>query len=152
MRPDLEKILLDLSLEELNGLLSETERLIREKTSVDLGRRKHKRIGMNLQASCEVEREKEFFDREHKICIRDLSASGLRFQASEPLLVNDLIMVYFRSPSNGAQKKIDCRVVRVEEAKNKARIEYHISAQAVGKDYVKKYKDWLSKRSAFLSS
>ncbi len=152
MSSNLLNILQILNVEELTGLRSMIEDIIKDKYRQELGKRKNKRVEMELISACEVEREKEFFGREHQITILDISVGGLRFQSAEPLLQNDLVEVFFRSPTNGAQKQIDCQVIRVKEVKCNLTVEYHIAAKGVGKEYVRKYKDWLSKRALYLGS
>ena len=150
MRSDLKSILQQLNGEELAELRIFVDDLIKIQNRGTLGKRKSKRVEMSLSATCEVEREKEFFDREHRVIILDMSVNGLCFQISQPLLENDLIAVFFRSPSNGIQKKINCQVIRVKEIKRKTTVEYQIAAKGVGKDYIQKYKGWLNKRALYL--
>ncbi len=145
------KILEDLKKLDKNQLLQlreDLDQLIKEKGSVETGpeKRKNKRVPLNLAATCEVEREKQFFELQHKIRILDLSAKGLRFKSEDPLLKDDLLSVFFRSPSNGVEKKIDCKITRVTEINESGNKKFHIAARGVNKEEVRRYKEWLSKR------
>jgi hypothetical protein len=143
------KILEDLKKLDKNQLLQlrdDLNKIIKEKFEGELGKRKNKRIPLNLSATCEVEREKQFFELQRKIEILDLSANGLRFKSKDPLLEDDLLSVFFRSPSNGVEKKIDCKVVRVTEIEENKAKAYQIAARGANKLEVQKYKEWLSKR------
>lgn len=110
-------------------------------------KRKSKRFQITIPATCDIEREKEFFDKAHKITILEMSNSGLVFTIPTIVLQHDLLTVYFRSFSDGVEKKITCVVVRATEEKAKMGTQYRVAVKAVGKDEVYKYKIWLRKRS-----
>ncbi len=144
------KILEDLKKLDKNQLLqlrNDLDQLIKEKQEGNLEeKRNNKRVSLNIAATCEVEREKQFFELQHKIRILDLSSKGLRFKSDDPLLEDDLLSVFFRSPSNGIEKKIDCKIIRVTEVDEGETKKYQIAARGVNKEEVRRYKEWLSKR------
>jgi len=143
------KILEDLKKLDKNQLLQlrdDLDQLIKEKDESELEKRNSNRVSLNIAATCEVEREKQFFELQHKIKILDLSSKGLRFKSDDPLLEDDLLAVFFRSPSNGIEKKIDCKIIRVTEINEDGTKKYEIAARGVTKVEVRKYKEWLSKR------
>lgn len=143
------KILEDLKKLDKNQLLQlrdDIDQLIKENNEEKPEKRKNQRVPLNIAATCEVEREKQFFELQHKIRILDLSSKGLRFKSDDLLLEDDLLSVFFRSPSNGIEKKIDCKVVRVTEVEEDGTKKYHMAAKAVSKEEVRRYKEWLSKR------
>ena len=143
------KILEDLKKLDKNQLLQlrdDLDQLIKEKDESELEKRNSNRVSLNIAATCEVEREKQFFELQHKIRILDLSSKGLRFKSDDPLLEDDLLAVFFRSPSNGIEKKIDCKIIRVTEINEDGTKKYEIAARGVTKVEVRKYKEWLSKR------
>jgi hypothetical protein len=143
------KILEDLKKLDKNQLLqlrNDLDQLIKEKDEGELEKRNNNRVSLNIAATCEVEREKQFFELQHKIRILDLSSKGLRFKSDDPLLEDDLLAVFFRSPSNGVEKKIDCKIIRVTEIDENRTKKYEIAARGVTKEEVRRYKEWLSKR------
>jgi len=135
-----------LDADELIKLRDVVDRLIKKSFGDNLGKRGGKRVAIRIAATCQIEREKQFFDREIKVTIIEMSGNGLLFKTGETLLVDDLVEIYFRSPSNGVKKKIDCKILRVAEVSDAGAGEYHIAAKAVTKEEVRQYKEWLSKR------
>jgi hypothetical protein len=143
------KILEDLKKLDKNQLIQlrdDLDQLIKEKDEREFEKRNNNRVSLNIAATCEVEREKQFFELQHKIRILDLSSKGLRFKSDDPLLEDDLLFVFFRSPSNGIEKKIDCKIIRVTEIDENGTKKYEIAARGVTKEEVRRYKEWLSKR------
>lgn len=135
-----------LSTDELVKLQGIVDRLIKKGFESDLGKRGGKRVPITIPATCVIEREKQFFDRQIKVTIVEMSGAGLTFATSEEFLVEDLVEVYFRSPSSGVKKQIDCQILRVTEGKNQQTTEYRVAAKAITPQEVRKYKDWLGKR------
>lgn len=146
MNPNILNEIKTLDERELVKLRDVVNRVIKIKAKKALGRRSSPRIRVTLPATCEVEREREFFDHEHKITILDMSSNGLRFKAQNSFLKDDLLKVFFRSPSSGVKKKIDCQVLRVQEVKDRLVPEFQVAVKAVSLSEVRQYKHWLSKR------
>jgi hypothetical protein len=87
-------------------LRDDLDQLIKEKNERELEKRNNNRVSLNIGATCELEREKQFFELPHKIRILDLYSKGLRFKSDDSLIEYDLLAVFFRSPSNGVKKKL----------------------------------------------
>ena len=120
--------------------------LIQSKYDDDLGKRKSKRAKVKILGKLEIEREKEFFYKFHKIIIREMSINGLVFSVKGTVIDGDILRVSFRVPSTGEKKIIDCQALRVKEIKPGNIPEYEVAALAVNKEAVKDYKDMLRKR------
>jgi hypothetical protein len=120
--------------------------LIRSKYDNDLGKRKGQRAKVEISGNVEIEREKEFFFKHHKIIIQEMSVNGLVFTLKGTVIDGDILCVSFRVPSTGEKKIIDCQAVRVQELKPGTIPEYEVAAMAVSKEAVKDYKDMLRKR------
>ncbi|MEC7641155.1 MAG: PilZ domain-containing protein [Nitrospinota bacterium] len=146
MDPKILDVVENLNMEELVELRGVVDGLIKKTFENDLGKRGGKRVPITIPATCEIEREKQFFEREFRITILEMSASGLMFRTKETFLVDDLVAVFFRSPSSGVKKKIDCKILRVTDTANQDSEEFNVAAKAVTQKEVRKYKDWLSKR------
>ena len=134
------------SKEDLLKLKEVIEQLLKSKFSGKLGKRVSKRVAVNIPATCIIEREKEFFIKEHKATIINLSVSGIRFRVFANIHVEDILSISFRSPSTGEKKYIDCQVVRAKVLKNKAKFEMEVAAQAVDQSVVRAYRDMLKNR------
>lgn len=149
MDPEILGLLGKLDRDELEKLRELADELIRKKKSAGgVEKRTSKRVQVNnLPTAFVIEREKEFFHKEHKGFILDISVGGLSFKGSNPVVDNDHLEVFFRSPSTGEQKKVVCRVLRVKETKNKNTVEFHVAAKGVSAEEIKKYKEWLTKRN-----
>jgi hypothetical protein len=122
------------------------DELIQSKYDDDLGKRKSQRAKVKILGSLEIEREKEFFYKFHKIIIREMSINGLVFSLKGTVIDGDILRVSFRVPSTGEKKIIDCQALRVKEIKHGAIPEYEVAALAVNKEAVKDYQDMLKKR------
>lgn len=146
MDPKILDVVKNFKMQELVELREVVDQLIKKTFESDLGKRGGKRVPVNIPAICEIERERQFFEREIRIIILEMSGTGLTFKTKETFLVDDLVSVCFRSPSSGIKKMIDCKILRVADAKNENSSEFHIAAKAVTKKEVHKYKEWLSKR------
>ena len=120
--------------------------LIQSKYDDDLGKRKSQRAEVKIFGSLEIEREKEFFYKFHKIIIREMSINGLVFSVKGTVIDGDILRVSFRVPSTGEKKIIDCQALRVKEIKPGDIPEYEVAALAVNKEAVKDYQDMLRKR------
>lgn len=135
-----------LSRAELLRFKKELNIYIENRFKKDLWRRSSRRVKTKTQATCIIEREKEFFVKEHKITIQEMSVNGMIFRTSAAIYENDIIDIKFRSPSTGEVKYIYCQVLRIKEIKEKTGVELEVAAKAVDDQAVKAYKDMLNKR------
>ena len=143
---EIEEALEDLTGTELLELKETLEKVIQEKYKQDLGRRGGQRAKVKIPASCIVEREKQFFIKEHPLSILEMSTNGLFFKTVAMLYEDDLLSVSFRSPASGELTLVDCKVVRLKDlGDSKGTME--VAAVAVDKKTVKAYKEMLHKRS-----
>ena len=131
---------------ELIKIRKDLDQLIKEKFDKDLGKRQGHRAKVKIVGQAEIEREKEFFYKLHKIIIQEMSVNGLVFSIKGTVIDGDLLKVSFRIPSTGEKKIIDCKAVRVTETKPGTIPEFEVAAMAVTQDAVKSYKDMLRKR------
>ena len=132
--------------DELIKIRKDLDQLIKEKFDKDLGKRQGHRARVKIGGQAEIEREKEFFYKLHKIIIQEMSVNGLVFSIKGTVIDGDLLKVSFRIPSTGEKKIIDCQAVRVMETKQGTIPEFEVAAMAVTQDAVKSYKDMLRKR------
>ena len=132
--------------EDLIIIRGKLDELIQSKYADDLGKRKSQRAEVKIFGSLEIEREKEFFYKFHKIIIREMSINGLVFSVKGSVIGGDILRVSFRVPSTGEKKIIDCQALRVKEIKPGDIPEYEVAALAVNKEAVKDYQDMLRKR------
>ena len=132
--------------EDLIIIREKLDELIQSKYTDDLGKRKGKRAKVNISGKLDIEREKEFFYKFHKIIIREMSINGLVFSVKGTVIDGDILRVSFRVPSTGEKKIIDCQALRVKEIKPGDIPEYEVAALAVNKEAVKDYQDMLRKR------
>ena len=131
--------------EDLLNIRTNLDELIKSKYD-DLGKRKGRRAKVKISGNLEIEREKEFFYKFHKIIIQEMSVNGLVFSINGTVIDGDILCVSFRVPTTGEKKIIDCQAIRVKEVKPGTIPQYEVVAMAVGKEAVKKYKDMLRKR------
>ena len=132
--------------DELIKIRKDLDQLIKDKFDKDLGKRQGHRAKVKIVGQAEIEREKEFFYKLHKIIIQEMSVNGLVFSIKGTVIDGDLLKVSFRIPSTGEKKIIDCQAVRVMETKPGTIPEFEVAAMAVTQDAVKSYKDMLRKR------
>ena len=132
--------------EDLIIIRKKLDKLIQSKYTDDLGKRKGKRAKVKISGNLEIEREKEFFYKFHKIIIWEMSINGLVFSVKGTVIDGDILRVSFRVPSTGEKKIIDCQALRVKEIKPGDIPEYEVAALAVNKEAVKDYQDMLRKR------
>ena len=132
--------------DELIKIRKDLDQLIKEKFDKDLGKRQGHRAKVKIVGQAEIEREKEFFYKLHKIIIQEMSVNGLVFSIKGTVIDGDLLKVSFRIPSTGEKKIIDCQAIRVAETKPGTIPEFEVAAMAVTQDAVKSYKDMLRKR------
>jgi hypothetical protein len=132
--------------EELLNIRKNLDELIKSKYDDDLGKRKGRRAQVKIAGNVEIEREKEFFYKFHKITIREMSVNGLVFSINGTVIDGDILRVSFRVPTTGEKKNIDCQAVRVKETRPGTTPEYEVAAMAVSKEAVKNYIDMLRKR------
>ena len=105
------------STEELIKIRKDLDQLIKKKFNHDLGKRQGHRAKVKITGNVEIEREKEFFYKLHKITIQEMSVNGLVFSIKGTVIDGDLLKVSFRIPSTGEKKIIDCQAVRIVETK-----------------------------------
>ena len=132
--------------EDLIIIRGKLDKLIQSKYADDLGKRKSQRAKVKISGNLEIEREKEFFYKFHKIIIQEMSINGLVFSVKGTVIDGDILRVSFRVPSTGEKKIIDCQALRVKKIKPGAIPEYEVAALAVNKEAVKDYQDMLRKR------
>ena len=134
------------STEELIKIRKDLDQLIKKKFNNDLGKRQGHRAKVKITGNVEIEREREFFYKLHKITIQEMSVNGLVFSIKGTVIDGDLLKVSFRIPSTGEKKIIDCQAVRIVETKPGTIPQFEVAAVAVTQDEVKNYKYMLSKR------
>ena len=149
MRRQILSFLDTLQVKELLKFREVLNKLIESKLQKQLGRRKSQRAKVKISATANIERETEFFHKEHKITILDLSTNGLMFTTAAPIINNDILSVTFRSPNNGEQKNINCQAVRVKETNQNSYWEYKVGAKAVDQQTVRAYREMLKNRGRF---
>jgi hypothetical protein len=132
--------------EDLLSIRTNLDELIKSKYDDDLGKRKGRRAKVKISGNLEIEREKEFFYKFHKIIIQEMSVNGLVFSINGTVIDGDILCVSFRVPTTGEKKIIDCQAIRVKEVKSGTTPQCEVVAMAIGKEAVKKYKDMLRKR------
>ena len=132
--------------EDLIIIREKLDELVQSRYADDLGKRKGQRAKVKISGKLEIEREKEFFYKFHKIIIREMSINGLVFSVKGTVIDGDILRVSFRVPSTGEKKIIDCKALRVKEIKPGDIPEYEVAAIAVNKEAVKDYQDMLRKR------
>ena len=135
-----------LQAKDLINIRKNLDELIRAKYDDDLGKRKEKRARVKIVGNVEIEREKEFFYKLHKITIQEMSVNGLVFIINGTVIDGDVLRVSFRVPSTGEKKIINYQAVRVKETKPGTIPEYEVAAMVVSEGTVKNYKDMLRKR------
>ncbi len=135
---------------ELLSLKGELDKLIQEKFKAELGNRTSRRAKVKLRATCVIEREKEFFAKEHSAAIKEMSVNGLYFETEALVYKNDLLRIAFRSPADGTMKMLDCVAVRIDESSGK-KDAFQIAAVAVDQTKVKEYKEMLKTRASQLA-
>lgn len=140
------KSLEDLSVDELQNLKGQIDRILKKKFENQLGKRSAPRVEIKIPAHAEIEREREFFNKTHKITILNMSTQGLFFSTTAPVIIDDILEVSFRIPSTGERKIIDCKVLRVSEQTNDQGTVYQAGAVSVTKETVRNYRDTLKNR------
>ena len=103
--------------EELIIIRENLVELIQSRYDNDLGKRKSQRAKVKISGNLEIEREKEFFYKFHKIIILEMSINGLVFSVKGNVIDGDILRVSFRVPSTGEKKIVDCQALRVKEIK-----------------------------------
>lgn len=149
MRKKILSFLETLPVKELKQFKRVLDQIIRNKLNAELKRRSGRRAKVKISATANIERESEFFHKEHRITIHDLSTSGLLFTTEAPIINNDILAVTFRSPSNGEQRSINCQAVRVKENHQHSHWEYEVGAKSVDRQAVRAYREMLKNRGRF---
>ena len=132
--------------EDLLAIMKNLDELIRSKYENNLGKRKGQRAKVKIAGQVEIEREKEFFFKLHKIIVLEMSVNGLVFSIKASVIEGDILRVSFRVPSTEEKKIIDCQAVRVQEITPGNIPKFEVVAIAVSKEAVKDYRDMLRKR------
>lgn len=141
----LKEILNDLNLEELREVTTFIDSLIREKRKKEGHQDKRSRFKTNIAGSCIIEREREFFNQEHKITILDISPQGIKFRASANIIKGDFVQLLFRSPLKGTLKDICAKVIRIKTVKIKDKAFVEVGVQSVDYEEVVTYRRALAK-------
>ncbi len=149
MRKKILSFLKTLPINELKQFRQVLNQIIQNKTNAELRRRSGERAKVNISATANIERESEFFHKEHRITIHDLSTSGLLFTTEAPIINNDILAITFRSPANGEQRSINCQAVRVKENHQHSHWEYEVGAKSVDRQAVRAYREMLKNRGRF---
>lgn len=149
MRRQILSFLETLTVKDLLNFRKVLNQIIEKKLKTELGKRNSQRARVKIPATANIEREAEFFHKEHKITIHDLSTNGLLFTTEAPVINNDILAVTFRSPSSGEQRSINCQAVRVKESHRRSHWEYEVGAKAVDKKAVRAYREMLKNRGRF---
>ena len=144
----LKAILKDLNLEELLGAKEFIDSLLPEKGKANDHRDGGERFNANIAGSCIIEREREFFNQEHKVVISDFSSQGIGFHTTAGIIKGDFLQIYFRSPVKAQLKEIFVEVVRVEETKIDGKAHVDVGARAVDYNDVLNYRRMLAKGKA----
>ncbi|MBI5184348.1 MAG: hypothetical protein HZA01_01305 [Nitrospinae bacterium] len=137
------RILNDLTFEELQEARNFIEELLRHTGEKYDHRAGGDRFKTRIAGVCIIEREREFFNQEHKIEIIDISPTGLRFQSSANIIHGDILQIFFRSPL-GKMKEIYAEAVRTEQFDQKGKAVMEIGARSVD------YKDVIDYRRALV--
>ena len=120
------------------------KKIYTEKTTLD--KRISHRARVRIAGTAEIEREREFFDKTHKINIHEMSTNGLVLTISATVIQDDILSTTFRLPSNGERKVFNCQAIRVKETLSNGKILYEVAARAVDKNEVKAYRNMLKNR------
>lgn len=137
------------SLDDLHQIKDHLDMLIKKKNyeyKVTTDKRSGQRAHVKIPGKVEIEREKEFFDQTYKVTIREMSINGMILTVPATVIVNDILAVTFRLPSNGERKVVDCQVMRVKNISSKNDTIFEVAAKFVGKKVVKDYRHMLKKR------
>jgi len=149
MRKKILSFLKTLPLKELKQFRRVLDQIIQNKLHAELKRRSGQRARVKIPATANIEREAEFFHKEYRITIHDLSTNGLLFTTEAPIINSDILAISFRSPHNGEQRNINCQAVRVKENHQHSHWEYEVGAKAVDKQAVRAYREMLKNRGRF---
>jgi len=137
------------SLGELHHFKECLDILIKKKIYADkaaLDKRISHRARVKIAGTVEIEREREFFDKTHKVNIHEMSTNGLILTISVTVIKDDILIASFRLPSNGEKKVINCQAMRVKEFIYNSNTIYEVAARAVDKNEVKAYRSMLKNR------
>jgi len=108
------KILNNLTFEGLQEVREFIDSLLRKTGEKYDHRSQGERFKTQITGSCVIEREREFFNQEHKIVIVDLSSTGLKFLSAANIIHGDFMQIFFLSPL-GKMKDIHVKVMRIRE-------------------------------------
>ena len=137
------------SLKDLHHFKDHLNLLIQKKSYSEkniLDKRASHRARVKISGTAEIEREREFFDKTHKINIQEMSTNGLVLTIPAAVIQDDILITTFRLPSNGERKIVTCKAMRVKEILSNGNIFYEVAARAVDKSEVKAYREMLKKR------
>lgn len=141
-------ILKDLSFEELQGVRDFIDSLLPGKGRSNDHRDGGERFKVKIVGSCIIEREREFFNEEHKVMISDFSSQGIGFHSTARIIKGDFLQIFFRSPVKAQMKDIYVKVVRLKETKVEGKAYVDVGAQAVDYNEVLNYRRKLAKGKA----
>ncbi len=144
----IKEILSDLSFSELQEAKKFINTQLKEKGEKDSQRVGGDRFKTNILGSCIIEREREFFNQEHKITILDLSPQGIKFKCSAEIIKGEFLQIFFRSPWKGTIKEIYAKVVRVKLLKTRNKTFVEVGAKSEDYKEIIKYRRALAKGHA----
>ena len=137
------------SLKDLHDFKDRLDLLIKQKTYAEksfLDKRTSHRARVKISGTAQIEREREFFDKTHKITIHEMSTNGLVLTTPTTVIKGDILIATFRLPSNGEKKIINCKAMRIKESLSDGNTICEIAARAVDKNEVRAYRNMLKKR------
>ena len=137
------------SLKDLHHFKDHLDLLIKKKSYTEkniLDKRVSHRASVKISGTAEIEREREFFDKTHKVNIQEMSTNGLVLTIPATVIQDDILITTFRLPSNGERKIVNCKAMRVKEILSNGNSVYEVAARAVDKSEVKAYREMLKKR------
>ncbi|SVD76692.1 uncharacterized protein METZ01_LOCUS429546 [marine metagenome] len=137
------------SLRDLHDFKDRLDLLIKQKSYAEkssLDKRTSHRARVKISGTAQIEREREFFDKTHKITIHEMSTNGLVLTTPTTVIKGDILIATFRLPSNGEKKIINCKAMRIKENLSDGNTIYEIAARAVDKNEIRAYRDMLKKR------
>ncbi len=142
--PILKKILSKLSHEELLDVQDYITSFLKEQRNGD-DHRGGDRIKAPIVGSCMIIREREFFHKEYKIYISDISSQGVKFRSTATIIKGDFLQIFFRSPLKGNMKDSYVEVLRARQVEVKGKKFVEVGAKSVDYQEVQEYFKALAK-------
>lgn len=137
-----------LSFDDLQEAKKLIEFMLKEKGKKDDNRSSGDRFKAKISGGCIIEREREFYNKEHDINIIDISYNGIKFSSSADIIKGDLLNVFFRLPFKGNMKDIYVRVMRVKKVVISGKNFFEIGAKSINYKEVLAYRRSLAKGTA----